>query len=287
MENSKLKLYILIGALIILSFLVISCEADWPMSSPKIIHIVDPQSLNLGVVETFAVLGGDSGIINMGTSTVIAGDIGTTGSSIIIKGFHNTSFSYMETSHNLGKVNGEIYSAAPQGTAYTYGIAYSAVNTAAALFKQLELLPNGIDTGTSGQLGGLLLSGCVYKSATGDFRITGLDLTLDGKGNTDSVWVFQMSHSLIVGDATSPRHVILINGAQAKNVYWQVGTDARINESGGGVMSGTIIAGSEVRISSAGNEMITVLNGRALSLNAPVSMVNTVINPFATIDSDK
>jgi hypothetical protein len=108
--------------------------------------------------------------------------------------------------------------------------------------------------------------------------ITGADLTLDGQGDMNAVWVFQMASSLLVGDPGTPRNVILINGAQAKNVYWQVGSSATINAAGGGTMVGTIIASAGVTFSTAGNVTITTLNGRALGLNASVTMVNTVIN---------
>jgi hypothetical protein len=64
----------------------------------------------------------------------------------------------------------------------------------------------------------------------------------------------------------------------AKNVYWQVGSAAIINGAGGGIMTGTIIAYSGVTFSTAGNVVQTILNGRALSLNASVTMVNTTIN---------
>ena len=108
--------------------------------------------------------------------------------------------------------------------------------------------------------------------------ITGSDLTLDGQGDSNAIWVFQMSSTLTVGDPGTPRNVTLINGAQAKNVFWQVGSAATINGAGGGTMVGTIIASAGVTFSTAGNATITTLNGRALGLNASVTMVNTVIN---------
>jgi Ice-binding-like len=81
-----------------------------------------------------------------------------------------------------------------------------------------------------------------------------------------------------VGGPGAPRQVILINGAQAKNVFWQVGSAATINPAGGGTMVGTIIASQGVTFSTTGIAAVTTLNGRALSLNASVTMVNTVIN---------
>jgi hypothetical protein len=43
-------------------------------------------------------------------------------------------------------------------------------------------------------------------------------------------------------------------------------------------MVGTIIASAGITFSTAGNATITTLNGRALGLNASVTLVNTVIN---------
>ena len=103
-------------------------------------------------------------------------------------------------------------------------------------------------------------------------------LVLDAGGNANAVWVFQMASSLTVGEAAVPRSVTLINGAQAKNVYWQVGSTAILNPSGGGTMVGTIIASAGIAISTVGNVSIVTLNGRAIGLNASVTMTNTVIN---------
>ncbi|MFL5434148.1 MAG: ice-binding family protein, partial [Myxococcales bacterium] len=72
--------------------------------------------------------------------------------------------------------------------------------------------------------------------------------------------------------------IVLKNGAQARNVFWQVGSAATINGIGGGTMVGTIIASAGVTFSTAGVPTTTTLNGRALGLNASVTMVNTAIN---------
>jgi hypothetical protein len=92
------------------------------------------------------------------------------------------------------------------------------------------------------------------------------------------VWVFQAASSLTVGAPGAPRNVILVGGAQAKNVFWQIGSSATINAAGGGTMVGTIIAAAGVTFSTVGNAAITTLDGRALGLNASVTVVNTVVN---------
>jgi len=87
-----------------------------------------------------------------------------------------------------------------------------------------------------------------------------------------------MASSLTVGTPLASSSVMLVNGAQARNVFWQVGSAATINGAGGGTMVGTIIASAGMTFSTAGNETVTTLNGKALSLFAAVTMVNTAIN---------
>jgi hypothetical protein len=195
----------------------------------------------------------------------------------MITGFHSSVFSYIETPLNVGAVSGSIYTNAPQGTPETFAYANAAAADALTAFNDLASRPDGTDPG-AGQLGGLTLLPGVYKSASGAFLITGSDLTLDAQGNADAVWIFQMASSLTVGTPLASNSVILVNGAQAGNVYWQVGSAATINGAGGGSMVGTIIASAGMTFSTAGNATPTTLNGRALALFASVTMVNTVIN---------
>jgi hypothetical protein len=247
----------------------------------------------LGAASPFGGFGGGAGMTNQGTNTVINGDIGTTGASTTMTGFHDHLVTYLppagciytETPLNIGNVTGEIFTAPPpptvtcpnEGTSVTMATATAAASAALAAYNTLAGLPGGPDPG-AGQLGGLTLAPGTYTSASGSFLLTGSDLTLDAQGNANAVWVFQMASSLTVGAPGAPRNVILINGAQAANVFWQVGSAATINAAGGGTMVGTIIAKAGVTISTVGNAAVTTLDGRALGLNASVTLVNTVIN---------
>jgi ketosteroid isomerase-like protein len=248
---------------------------------------VGPTAPNLGAASTFGAFGGGAGITNMGTSTVINGNIGTTGVSTSMTGFHDASAgcNYIETASNAGFVNGTIDTAPPpptgscpsEGTPATLAIATQAASDAQSAYTDLAGRPAGPDPG-AGQLGGLTLAPGTYTSAAASFMLTGSDLTLDGQGDANAIWVFQMASSLTVGAPGFPRSVILINGANARNVFWQVGSAATLNGAGGGTMVGTIIAPAGVTFSTAGNAVITTLDGRALGLGASVTMVNTVIN---------
>ena len=240
----------------------------------------------LGAAATFGVFGGGAGMTNQGIYTVVNGNIGTTAASTLVTGFHDAGAIYTESPLNKGKVNGIVYTAtAPKGSVPNV-IASAAALAAQTAFNNLSpaALPGGKDVsslgGGAGQLGNRTLAPGIYKSAPGSFAIQGGDLYLDGRGDPNSVWVFQMASSLTVGGpgAAFAQSVHLVNGAQAKNVFWVVGSAATINAAGGGTMVGTILASSGASFSTAGNTEITTLNGRVLALHASVTMVNAHIN---------
>jgi hypothetical protein len=233
----------------------------------------------------FGSFGGSAGITNQGLNTKINnGGISTTGASTLVTGFHDgtTGDIYTETPLNKGVVSGRIYTAPPTpGNATSFTIAKQGLADATSAYNSISPAskPGGIDPG-AGELGGLTLSPGIYKSASGTFKITNGNLTLDAKGDANAVWIFQTAAGLTVGIAgpTGARSVIMTNGAAPGNVFWYVGSAATINGTGGGVMVGTILASAGVTFSTAGNTVQTVLDGRAISLHGSVSMVNTTIN---------
>jgi hypothetical protein len=261
------------------SFTAISCAVPPP----------PPPASLLGSASLFGTFGGSAGITNQGLNTVVNGNIGTTAVSTAVTGFHDAgpSCTYTETPLNVGTVNGLIYTAAPpptvgcptEGTATTFSIASQARADALAAYNALVAMPGGPDPG-AGNLANKTLAPGVYTAAAGSFMIQGGNLTLDAQGNANAVWVFQMATTLTVGGpgAAAPSSIIMANGAQAKNVYWQVGTAATINAAGGGTFYGTVISQAGAAISTPGNVALVTINGRVLSLGASVTMVNTVIN---------
>ena len=93
------------------------------------------------------------------------------------------------------------------------------------------------------------------------------DLTLSGSA-TD-VWIFQITGTL---DIAAGKQVILIGGAQASNVFWQVA--GAVTLGAGSHFEGTILAQTNIA-------MITgaTLNGRALAQTAVTLQSNTVSVP--------
>jgi hypothetical protein len=249
-----------------------------------------PVPISLASAAPFGTFGGSAGTTNSGILTVINGDIGTTAVSTKVTGFHDTGVgcTYTEVlGADVGAVNGLIFTAPPpptvscpnEGTAATAAIAMQAAADALTAYNALVARAAGPDPG-AGNLANLVLVPGDYTAAAGTFKIQGGDLTLDARGDANAVWVFQMATTLTVGGpgVAFPQSVLLVNGAQAKNVFWQVGSAATINAAGGGTMVGTIISQAGAAFSTVGNTAIVTLDGRVLSLGASITLVDTVIN---------
>jgi hypothetical protein len=105
--------------------------------------------------------------------------------------------------------------------------------------------------------GGKTLPAGVYCSAS-TINVTG-PLTLDGGGDQNATFVFQAGSALI-----GAGNIVLINSAQAKNVYWQVGSSATLNAS---AWQGNIVA-----LTSISLNVNSTLLGRALARNGSVTL---------------
>jgi hypothetical protein len=133
-----------------------------------------------------------------------------------------------------------------------------------AAYNVLAGLPCSPSNAIVANLGGTTKPAGVYCTATG-IGVTGT-LTLDGGGDPNSVFVFQAGTSL-----TTAGNVILINGAQARNVYWQIGSSATIGTAS--QWQGNILALTSITLVDNAN-----LIGRALARNGAVTLgTNNVI----------
>ncbi len=253
----------------------------WNFTTSNI--VITPPVITSGLF--FGVFGGNAGITNQGLLTVINGAIGTTAAATLVTGFTDGTSGdvYTVTPLNNGIVTDGIFTDAPApGNATKAATALAGLNAARDLYNSISpaSMPGGVANPGAGELGGLTLAPGIY-TASSSFSITNGNLTLNANGDPNAKWYFQAPSSLTVGDSM-PSSVTFLNGVgNPNNVYWYVGTAAVINYAGGGVMVGNIIANSGVTLSSPANStnpFLTVLNGRAISLVASVTMVNTTIN---------
>jgi type VI secretion system secreted protein VgrG len=118
----------------------------------------------------------------------------------------------------------------------------------------------------AGNLGGQTLTPGLYKS-TSSLEISSGDLTLDAQGDPNGVFLFEMASTLIT---TTGRQVILAGGAQATNVYWQVGSSATLGTSS--VFKGNILALASITAASGAG-----VEGRLLARTGGVSLDANVV----------
>jgi hypothetical protein len=122
--------------------------------------------------------------------------------------------------------------------------------------------------------GGLPLLGGVYESTShGALGLTGT-LVLDGRGNRNTVFIFQSGSTLTTA---SNSIVQLINGAQECNVFWQLDSSATLGTNS--VFVGNILAHDSVTVTTG-----TVVHGRAFASTAAVTLDhNTFTNPTCAL----
>ncbi|WP_426228687.1 ice-binding family protein [Pseudarthrobacter sp. DSP2-3-2b1] len=165
-------------------------------------------------------------------------------------------------------------------TGFPPGVAGGAIHRAGAVALQAQsdvgiaydnAAGQAATTSVSGDLVGRTLTEGVYNS-TSSLALTG-QLTLDGQGNPNSVFVFQVASAL---DTASASSVILTNGAQACNVFWQVGSSATLGTVS--TFKGTILALTSITVQTG-----ATVEGRALARNGQVSLdTNVFRTPVCT-----
>jgi Ice-binding-like len=195
---------------------------------------------------------------NLGTAlnfTVLAGStITNTGSSVI--------------TGNLGLDPGSSVTGFPPGTVtgvthISDAVALQAKNDLSTAYTEAANAPVTSDM-TGLDLGGKNLTPGVYKFDS-SAQLTG-PLTLSGNG----IYIFQIGSSL----TTASNSVVLTtNGAQACGVFWQVGSSATLGSATH--FQGTLMALTSISMVTGAS----IVSGRAMALNAAVTLDDNVITP--------
>ena len=207
-------------------------------------------AIALGSACSFGILAGSTVTNVTGTATTVSGDVGVWPGTAIT-GF-GTPASITGAFHP-----GDTVAMTAQGDLTT------AYNNAAGAAGGAVL---------TADIGGQTLPPGVYKttSAQPSLGITG-NLTLDGQGNPNAVWIFQIVSTLTTASTNS--QVIPINGASSHNVFWQVGSSATLGTTTSFI--GTIMAQASITLNTG-----ATLNGRALARTGAVTTdTNTVVVP--------
>ncbi len=220
--------------------------------------------------DSFAVLGGAT--VTSTGDTILNGNLGLSPVASI------TGFSSVDG--GPGIVNGTIYdngafaaqhdAFAAQPNVNINWVAAQAQTDALSAYNILAGEP--VDSNLTGQdLGTLtLLPGVYFFSSSA--QLTGT-LTLDGNGDSNARFDFQIGSTLTTASSSS---ILLINGAQADNVFWQVGSSATLGT--GASFDGSILADQSITLDTGAS-----LYGRALALNATVTLDDNVITVPAPV----
>lgn len=203
--------------------------------------IMAATTVNLGTADNFAILAGST-ITNTG-ATVINGD--------------------------LGLSPGDSVTGFPPGTLHgTQQVANAtAVQAKTDLITAYNNAAGQVPIATvSPVLGGTTKTAGVYSSTDGTFGITGT-LTLDAQNDPSAVFIFKTTETLITASLSN---ISLINGAQACNVFWQVGSSATLGTDS--TLRGNILALTSVTLNTGAS-----VEGRVLARNGAVTLdTNTV-----------
>ena len=198
-------------------------------------------TIDLGSATPNAIVAGST-ITNTGSS-VVTGDVG------LFPGTSITGFPPGTVTGTSDAADGVSHAAQTSSTA-AYGVA--ATDTP-------------FTTIAGGTLGGTTLVPGVYKSASA-LALNGT-VTLNGGGDPNSVFIFQAGSTLITASSSS---VVLEGGAQACNVFWQVGSSATLGTTTSFV--GTILALTSVTLNTGAS-----VDGRLLAQTGAVTLNDNTI----------
>ena len=246
---------------------------------------IRPRVGSAGRRSTVAVTIGTTVLLAAGVSTQAATaaqdapGLGTSTSFAVLAGTTVTNTGPSVISGNLGVSPGTAITGFPPGIVQG-GVQHSADAVAAEAEADMTTAMNdaagrGPAAAASTDLGGETLDPGVYNHGSGLF-LTGT-VTLDGKGDPNSVFIFQAGSTLITASNSNVR---LINGAQPCNVFWQVGSSATIGTN-------TTFAGTVMALTSISVQTGATVTGRILAQNGQVSLdTNVITRPTCAAPSD-
>jgi uncharacterized protein YjdB len=150
------------------------------------------------------------------------------------------------------------------GTIYTppHAITAAAASDLTLAFNYLNGLATDITLMDPANFGyDLVLTPHTYNLTGAPTVLTGA-IYLNAQGNPNAVFVIKLAGAL---STSAPIRINLMNGAQAKNVYWKISGAANIASTS--VFNGTIVGSGAIDFNTG-----DTLNGRALTINGAIAI---------------
>lgn len=207
-----------------------------------------PATVGLGTAASFSVLAGST-VTNTGPTTMFG---------------------------DLGLAPGSSVTGAPHVLGQTH------VDDAVAIEAKIDLTTayNAAASRPSEGSAGTDLAGQTFtpgvRTASGGLLLSAGSVVLDAQGDPNAVFIFQIGSTLITGSNTT---VQLVNGAQACNVFWQVGSSATLGT--GTHFVGTVMAAETITANTA-----ATIHGRLLAQTAAVNMDTNTITQSGCASSE-
>jgi hypothetical protein len=216
--------------------------------------------VNLGTAANYVILAKTA--INNNPTSAITGDLGLSpAATSYITGFALTNATGYATS---SQVTGKVY-AADMVTPTSENLTTAVENMLTAYTDAAgRPTPDFLEL-AAGNIGGKTLTAGLYKW-TSTVSLSS-DVTISGGAN--DVWIFQISGNLSVSSAVK---IILIGGAQAKNIFWQVAGDVTVGTTAH--FEGIILSMTGITFQTGAS-----LNGRALAQTAVILDSNSITKP--------
>jgi hypothetical protein len=205
-------------------------------------------TVGLGTAASFSVLGGST-VTNTGPTTMF-GDLGLSPGSSVTGAPHVLGATHVDDA-----------------------VAIEAKNALTTAYNDAASRPSNGSAGTD--LAGQTFTPGV-RNASSSLLLSSGSVTLNAEGNPNAVFIFQIGSTLITGSNTS---VSLINGAQACNVFWQVGSSATLGT--GTRFVGTIMAAASITANTA-----ATIHGRLLAQTGAVNMDTNTITMSSCASSE-
>lgn len=244
MKREKKMLITTLGTILILiisGFTSLELVKPRPIIIPVQAILLEP--IALASASEFAILAGSS--INNTGKTTVHGELGLS-PGLWVGGFTKDILVWTQQTNHVKSTQAKI--------------------DLTAAYNDAESCRSDDVVNLHGDIGGLTLTPGLYNS-TSSLVISKGNLTFDAMGKPNAVFIIQIASVLTTRPETK---VILRNGAQASNIFWQVGESAFIGSYS--VFKGTIIALKSIKFFNG-----ATLEGRCLSRGGEVNLASNII----------
>lgn len=218
-----------------------TAEIDWNL-----------RPVDLGSLSTFVAVSG-AGLTNSNSSgtTTLNGDVGLSPTATCLGDGSPCTLTNPV-------INGTMYANDSGGIA-----AQAKVDLTAAY---IDAMSRPVGT-TVNDITGMTLAPGVYTSDSTMSIAVGGTVVLDGEGDPNAVWIFQVGSSLTVNNDAS---VLLVNGAKASNVFWAAFASSTLGSNVN--FQGSVLSGAS---NSVGTDSVVV--GRLLCTTGEITLLSNVV----------